>query len=84
MASLAEVYVEQGYYDKAEKLYEDALAASKITFGEENPNTLWCTNNLAILYRNQGRFNRAEDLYISCLDTCRVKLGEEHPSTLTM
>ncbi len=84
MASLAHVYSEQGFYDKAENLYSEALSASQTTFGEDHPNTLWCLNNVAIVRRNRMRFDEAEKLYLKCFEACKSKLGEDHPNTLTM
>jgi tetratricopeptide (TPR) repeat protein len=50
--------------------------------GEEHPDTLLTTHNLAVLYRDQGRHSLAEPLFAKELEIRRRILGEEHADTV--
>ncbi|VFN05884.1 MAG: Tetratricopeptide repeat-containing protein [Candidatus Kentron sp. G] len=69
--------------NKAESLYQRALAASERVLGAEHPQTLTNINNLALLYQAQGRYGEAELLYERAVVGSERALGAEHPGTLT-
>lgn len=80
---LANLYKDQGQYDKAEGLYIESLERRRSMLGEDHPDTLDSINCLAVLYSEQGRYGKAEELYIECLMKRRATLGEDHPDTLS-
>ncbi|KAE9402186.1 hypothetical protein BT96DRAFT_562966 [Gymnopus androsaceus JB14] len=51
--------------------------------GEEHPETLTRTNNLAMAYRNLGRYNEALELQKPLLEFSKQVMGQDHPGTLT-
>ena len=55
LASLADLYRAQGDYQKAEPLYQRALAIGERTLGPDHPTVLACRNNYAALLRATGR-----------------------------
>jgi tetratricopeptide (TPR) repeat protein len=59
----------------------EALETSKRIRGDDHPNTLGSTNNLANLYVNQGRYDEAEPLLLEALETSKRVLGDDHPYT---
>jgi hypothetical protein len=50
--------------------------------GEDHPNTLSCTSNLAADLFELGEMQASADLATRGLDLCRTHLGEDHPITL--
>ena len=47
---LAMYFQQLGAYDRAEPLFEEALAARRRTLGDEHPDTLTSMNNLGMLW----------------------------------
>lgn len=82
MSNLAILYMDQGRYEEAEKLFNDTLRISKHLTGINNPQTLSIMNNLALLYWKQGRYDEAEMLYLQTLENRKQILGDKHPDTL--
>ncbi|MBE9246697.1 tetratricopeptide repeat protein [Microcystis aeruginosa LEGE 00239] len=74
---------QQGKYNEAIPLAEQALAIRKKVLGDNHPNTARSLNNLASLYQNQGRYSEAEPLYKQALAIKKQQLGDNHPSTAT-
>ena len=72
----------QGKIEEAEPLYRKSLLVQKNAFGEEHPDTLGMTNNLAALLEKQGKLEEAEFLHRKCLAGQKRVLGGEHPHTL--
>ncbi len=58
------------------------METSLRVLGQEHPDTLTSTGNLASTYRNQGRWKEAEELDVQVMETRKRVLGQEHPSTL--
>ena len=81
--NLAFFYEEQGRYEQAEPLYEQALAMMRKLRGEDHPNVATSLNNLAELHRSQGHYEQAEPLYEQALALRRKLLGEDHPAVAT-
>jgi tetratricopeptide (TPR) repeat protein len=54
---------QQGKYNEAILLAEQALAIRKQQLGDNHPSTATSLNNLAGLYESQGRYSEAEPLY---------------------
>ncbi|KAF7986455.1 hypothetical protein HWV62_31227 [Athelia sp. TMB] len=80
--TLADVYSDHGKYDKAEELYERALAGRKKQLGENHPDTLTTLNKLAYLRYLQGKDDQAKELFIQVLASREIQLGAEHLDTL--
>ena len=59
---MAATYTGQGKYAEAAGLQEEALAVEKRVLGEEHPDTLTTTGNLASTYKMQGRYAEAAAL----------------------
>ncbi|MFM6589981.1 MAG: CHAT domain-containing protein [Microcystis panniformis] len=72
---------QQGKYNEAIPLAEQALAIHKQQLGDNHPNTATSLNNLAELYRVQGRYSEAEPLYKEALSIWEQQLGDNHPLT---
>ena len=69
----------QGKYDTAIPLAQQALAIRKRILGEKHPHVATSLNNLALLYKNQGRYTEAEPLYRQALAMRQELLGQKHP-----
>jgi CHAT domain-containing protein len=72
---------QQGKYNEAIPLAEQALAIIKQQLGDNHPLTAQSLNNLAELYRVQGRYSEAEPLYNQALAIIKQQLGDNHPLT---
>ncbi|GCA91701.1 putative O-linked N-acetylglucosamine transferase, SPINDLY family [Microcystis aeruginosa 11-30S32] len=67
---------QQGKYNEAIPLAEQALAIIKQQLGDNHPLTAQSLNNLAGLYRVQGRYSEAEPLYKEALAIRKQQLGD--------
>ncbi|WP_287742819.1 CHAT domain-containing protein [Microcystis sp. M169S2] len=72
---------QQGKYNEAIPLAEQALAIRKQQLGENHPDSASSLNNLAGLYESQGRYSEAEPLYTQALAIRQQQLGANHIST---
>jgi CHAT domain-containing protein len=72
---------QQGKYNEAIPLAEQALAIRKQQLGDNHPDTATSLNNLAGLYESQGRYSEAEPLYKQALAIRKQQLGDNHPDT---
>ncbi|MCZ8200240.1 CHAT domain-containing protein [Microcystis sp. LE19-55.1A] len=72
---------QQGKYNEAIPLAEQALAIRKQQLGDNHPSTATSLNNLAFLYQSQGRYSEAEPFYKEALAIWKKQLGENHPNT---
>ncbi|KAJ3293460.1 Kinesin light chain 3 [Borealophlyctis nickersoniae] len=84
ISNLAELYKNQGKYEKAEPLYVDCLDRSRRVLGWDHPDTLSDLHNLAVLYDSQQKYEEAEPLFLECVEISRRVLGEDHPNTLSL
>jgi len=67
MHNLADLYHEQGLYDRAEPLYREALTIAGDYYDADDPVITRMTVSLARDLREQTRFDEAEALYASAL-----------------
>jgi tetratricopeptide (TPR) repeat protein len=77
--NLAQLYGDLGRDDKAEPLFERALAIMERAVGIDSSDIAPEMNNLAALYERQGRFAEAEPLFKRALANCERALGPNHP-----
>jgi len=76
---LAYFYHSRKDYEKAERLYLEALAAGDTPEGRQNPEFEKLLNNLASVYQRMGKFQDAEFLYKRSLQMVEEQYGEYHP-----
>ncbi|KAG9090212.1 hypothetical protein FS749_000737 [Ceratobasidium sp. UAMH 11750] len=81
MLALAKVYRCVGKWAQVEKMEQAGLEACRRAFGDEHPNTVTCSNNLALVYLQLGRYEDARKLQVRALDACKQIWGDEHTST---
>ena len=79
---LAELYKNNGLYNKSEKLLNEVLISQKNLLGVDHIDTLGTTINLGELYNNTGDYTQAENLLKSTSEICKKKLGDNHNYTL--
>jgi tetratricopeptide (TPR) repeat protein len=77
--NLAVLYHDQRRFDKAEPLFNRALAAWEKTLGPEHPEVALSLYNLAELHRVQHHYAQAEPLYKRALAIQEKSLGANHP-----
>ncbi|MFE7096159.1 FxSxx-COOH system tetratricopeptide repeat protein [Streptomyces erythrochromogenes] len=73
---------EQGRYEQARRLYEDALPRCHRVLGPRHPDTLRLAHGSAINLRMLGQYERARKLQGETFDAYRHILGQDHPHTL--
>ena len=78
--NLAEQYVIQGKYDKAEPHHQRALVIRGDILGIYFPDLEQSLYNLANVYRAQGRYAEAINLFKRALTIREKALGKDHPS----
>lgn len=61
MNGLANVYKEQGNYDKAESLLIETVEGRRLKLGDTHPHTLESWNSLIDLYEAWGKPQEAEE-----------------------
>lgn len=78
--AVGQVYERLGQYDRAQELFERAVA---LRLGERDeltqPDVAISLNNLAWVLRRKGEYARAEALHLQALDIQERLLGPEHP-----
>ena len=72
-----------GRYNEAEDMARRSTHVWANFLGQEHPNTLSSTGNLAAIYRDQGRWYEAEELEVKVMEMRKEVLGQDHPDTLT-
>ncbi|GMG01878.1 unnamed protein product [Aspergillus oryzae] len=82
-ASLAQAYVKQGQWRKAENLIIYVLPSLRKVFGDEHLITLRGMGILVSIYCFQQRWKEAEVLELQALEAYERVLGAEHQETLT-
>jgi Tfp pilus assembly protein PilF len=79
---LATVFLDQGNYEEAEKLYRENLEIEKRVLGPEHPDTANSMTTLANTIRFiDGHNAEAENLYRKALEIESRVVGPDHPST---
>jgi len=76
--NIANVYSDQGIYEKALNYYEKALSIREKVLGTEHPDTASTYNNIANVYTNQSDYKKALEYYGKALSICEKVLGTEH------
>jgi tetratricopeptide (TPR) repeat protein len=79
---LAQLYCNQGKYDKAEELYLSCLEQRQTSLGSTHPKSLRTEFYLGEVYIHQCKFLQAEELYVANIENRRAVLGENHIDTL--
>ncbi|MBQ0825603.1 FxSxx-COOH system tetratricopeptide repeat protein [Streptomyces tagetis] len=79
---LARALREQGHYEEARRLYDDALPRYHRVLGGGHPDTLRLAHGSAINLRLLGQYAAARALQAETLRSYRNVLGEDHPHTL--
>ncbi|TRU31067.1 MAG: tetratricopeptide repeat protein [Microcystis aeruginosa Ma_MB_F_20061100_S20] len=72
---------QQGKYNEAIPLAEQALAIRKKVLGDNHLDTATSLNNLALVYHSQGRYPEAEPLFQQALAIRKAQLGDNNPAT---
>ena len=70
--NLANLYMLQYDYIKAEPLLIEAVELKKRILGEKAPEYLLSLNDLAVLYQKNGKYIKAESLYKECIEKYRL------------
>ncbi|QEV21581.1 tetratricopeptide repeat protein [Streptomyces alboniger] len=73
---------EQGRYEEARRLYDDALPRYHRVLGPRHTDTLRLAHGSAINLRMLGRYEAARQLQGDTFDSYRDVLGQDHPHTL--
>ena len=82
-SALASLYESQGEFQRAEPLYQQALALKRQQLDAGDPEVAAGLNQLAGLYHNLGRYAEAAPLYRQALEIQQVALGADHPEVAT-
>ena len=79
---LAASMLKMGVYEKAEKLYIEALKAYEDISGNESANFADILENLGIYYRDfEDSRKKAEKCFVKALNIKKKTLGKNHPDT---
>ncbi len=70
---------EEGRYQEAIPIAQQALEIRETTLGESHPDVAQSLNSLAALYHAQAYYSTAEPLYRRALEIRETTLGESHP-----
>ncbi|PVI02948.1 TPR-like protein [Periconia macrospinosa] len=81
-ANLADTLRNQGRYEEAGLLYQQAIEGSKREFGKEHPETLVIIGNFASMLSGQGSYQKAEAIFQRVVDISVKVLGAGHPTTI--
>lgn len=73
---------ESGELEEAIAVLEGVRKGRAEVLGDDNPQTLFVCNNLALAYQYSGRLDEAIRLFESALQGLREKFGEEHHEPL--
>jgi len=80
LAQRTAALTEEGRYEEAVGVGQQALELAERSFGPEHPDVATSLNRLAGLYRVQGRYGEAAPLYQRALAIRETALGPEHPN----
>ncbi|KAJ6115192.1 kinesin [Penicillium sp. IBT 16267x] len=82
ISRVANLYIQIGKWQDAEKLNQQVLTARREIIGIEHPDTLTSMPNLALTYDNLGRLQDEEALHLEVLRIRQKVLGDRHDDTL--
>jgi len=80
---MGQVYESLGEYDRADTLYQQALALRRNVLGANHPDVAATMNRWAVLLEDQGEYEQAEALHRKALAMYRAAYGTEHPAIAT-
>lgn len=83
-AALASLYEGRGDLEKAESLYQEAIALFRRTYGPRHAEVGFNLGNLAAIAFQRGQFDLAANLYKESLLIQEKTLGPEHPNLATL
>jgi tetratricopeptide (TPR) repeat protein len=72
----------RGYFSQSKLLVQRIVASNRVDLGEDHPETLAWTNNLAQVLHNLGDRRGVRELHEQALRGFQQVLGEDHPATL--
>lgn len=70
--------------EEAEAMFRSMLSLYRQTLGEDDPDSLWAMNDLAIFLTDRDRDQEASELYRTVFEICSTNLGSEHHHTITL
>lgn len=79
---LAEAYWKAGRYEQASKLMTEVVRERLEIQGDEHPDTLRTTHNLAMLLNSQCDYPSSRALFEDCIAKRRLVLGPDHLDTV--
>jgi tetratricopeptide (TPR) repeat protein len=79
----AKSLLEQGRYDRAVEVAQEALRVAEKTVGPYHPDAATSLNDLGRLYMTQGWSIQAEPLFVRALEIQEKALGPDHPDVAT-
>ncbi|KAK5023999.1 hypothetical protein LTR13_011017 [Exophiala sideris] len=82
MGMLASAWWQQGKYEQAEEMHQQALKAKEKILGVDHNSTLFTMNDLALVLQAQGHYKQSEKMYRQALTGKEKILGMDHDSTL--
>ena len=71
---------QQGRYEEAARVANDALKVAERTFGQSDEKYAVAVSNLAAQFKSQGNFQEAETLYLKAKAIWEKTLGPDHPN----
>jgi tetratricopeptide (TPR) repeat protein len=81
LQNLGTIYMEQGFFDKAEDTYVQVLEVREKKLGTSHPNTGYTVWRLASLYQKEGKNEQAEEQFKRVIVIFERRLPEGHPDT---
>lgn len=82
LCDVAELFMDQGKYNDAEKLYRESVAGRRQTLGDASHKTLVAVDGLARVLVRLGQHSEAEPLMREVLKGVRRIDGDAHPNTI--
>ena len=79
---LAEAYWKVGRYEQASKLMTEVVRERLELLGDQHPDTLRTTHNLAMLLNSQCDYPASRALFEDCIAKRRLALGPDHLDTV--
>lgn len=80
-SNLAGSYSQNGQYDLAIELYDEAIDAYEARYGDDHPDTINAMNGLGECYWKKREFDRSVDIYRDVAAASEKKLGRDNPLT---
>lgn len=81
LQNLGTIYMEQGFFDKAEDAYIQVLEVREKKLGTSHPKTGYTVWRLASLYQKEGKNEQAEEQFNRAIVIFERRLPQGHPDT---